>query len=142
MTDDSPTPMPCRMLRFLPFTLIVLLTGCAEDSTKNNLRVVAMENDPATLALERGYNTYIRRTFLKDRTETGIIDLKDGSSSKYWFRSHHLSHDIGGTWFRMSDGQEVYMAGYFCCEVQLPEEQLGSLAALRDFINEHDGVAP
>jgi hypothetical protein len=34
------------------------------------------------------------------------------------------------------------MAGCFCCEVLLPEEQLASLDALRQFIHAHDGVRP
>jgi hypothetical protein len=34
------------------------------------------------------------------------------------------------------------MAGGFCCEVQLPEEQFATLADLRRFIVKHDGTPP
>jgi hypothetical protein len=92
--------------------------------------------------LQRGYNDYVRRAILTDGTEVGIITCRDGSSSRYWFRSHHLTHDDGGTLFRLSDGSEVFMSGWFCCEVQLPEQQLASLVELRAFIREHHGVSP
>jgi hypothetical protein len=68
--------------------------------------------------------------------------LKDGSSAKYWFRSHHLSDDLGGTIFTMSDVSQRFMSGYFCCEVQLPDTQLASLDELRAFIREVDGERP
>lgn len=42
----------------------------------------------------------------------------------------------------MSNGETSYMGGYFCCEVQLPDEQLQSLDALKAFIQQHDGISP
>ncbi len=121
---------------------VVLLAGCASYPSKAPLRSIMQQHDPESLALVPGYNDYVRRAFLKDRTETGIIQLQDGTTSQYWFRSHHLVDDIGGTWFRMSDGTTTYMAGYFCCEVQLPEEQLKSLDDLKTFIRKHHGTSP
>lgn len=94
------------------------------------------------MQLEAGYNSYVRRTFLADGTEAGIIQMRDGATAKYWFRSHHNSEDRGGAWFSMSDGTQLFMSGYFCCEVQLPETQLASLEALRAFIRQNDGVDP
>lgn len=103
---------------------------------------IAHNNDPKKLNLENAYNTYVKRAYLEDRIEIGIIYLEDGSTSKYWFISHHISRDIGGTWFFMSDGRKEYMAGWFCCEVQLPEKQLESLSDLRKFIKKYHGEAP
>lgn len=94
------------------------------------------------MKLEPAYNDYVRRAFLPDGSETGVIQLKDGSSARYWFRSHHQSKDLGGTIFAMSDGSEKFMSGCFCCEVQLPETQLASLDALRAFIRSADGERP
>jgi hypothetical protein len=89
------------------------------------------------------YNDYVRCGILEDGTETGEIQLGDGSSARYWFRSHRLTGDeLGGTLFRLSDGSTIFLSGYFCCEVQLPEKQLASLDALRSFVREHDGVRP
>lgn len=118
-----------------------LLTGCASHSQRE-LQHVSSVSDPASLPLDRGYNDYVRRTILADGTETGIISFRDGSSSRFWFRSHHLTHDDGGTLFRLSDGTELFMSGWFCCEVQLPEQQLASLVELRAFIREHHGIKP
>ncbi|OAM89727.1 hypothetical protein AW736_11875 [Termitidicoccus mucosus] len=92
--------------------------------------------------LEAAYNSYVQRAILDDGTEAGVIHMRDGSSSRYWFRSHHRTGDMGGTWFAMSDGTRSYMAGWFCCEVQLPDDQLASLDALKKFVREHHGIAP
>ena len=120
----------------------VLLAGCAKYPTKEPLHQVMQQNDPASMKLEQAFNAYVDCVRLDDGTETGIIHLKDGTSSKYWFRSHHMCKDMGGTWFLMSDGKETYMAGWFCCEVQLPEKQMESLADLRTFIRQNDGDPP
>ena len=127
-----------RALLFIAFA--VFLAGCASRSQREVERASAF--DPVSLSLERAYNDYVRRSILADGTEAGIISCRDGSSSRYWFRSHHLTHDDGGTLFRFSDGSQVFMSGYFCCEVQFPEQQFASLAELRAFIREHGGVSP
>ncbi|NOU36944.1 MAG: hypothetical protein HOO88_09270 [Kiritimatiellaceae bacterium] len=129
------------MRTLLLIAFAVILTGCASRSQREVARV-SVASDPASLSLERGYNDYVRRAILADGTEAGVISCRDGSSSRFWFRSHHLTHDDGGTLFRFSDGTEVFMSGWFCCEVQLPEKQLASLVELRAFIREHDGISP
>ena len=129
------------MRKLLLIAFAAILTGCGSHSQREAARASAT-SDPASLSLGRGYNDYVRRSILADGTEAGIISCRDGSSSRYWFRSHHLTHDDGGTLFRLSDGTEVFMSGYFCCEVQLPEQQLASLVELRAFIREHHGVSP
>jgi len=70
------------------------------------------------------------------------IPLFTSFYSKYWFRSHHLSDDIGGTWFFMSDGTKAYIAEWFCCELQLPKQQFKSLLELKKFIKNHHGIKP
>lgn len=120
----------------------LLLAGCGGYPSKAPLRGIMQRQDPSSLKLEAAYNDYVRRAFLKDGTEVGIIRMKDGSTAKYWFRSHHQADDIGGTWFQMSDGVHVYMAGWFCCEVQLPRQQFASLGELTAFIHEHHGADP
>ena len=129
------------MRTLLLITFAVLVSGCASH-TRSDLERISTTSDPTSLALAPAFNDYVRRAHLADGTEAGIISCRDGSSSRFWFRSHHLTHDDGGTLFRFSDGTEFFMAGYFCCEVQLPEQQLASLVELRAFIREHDGVSP
>jgi hypothetical protein len=128
-----------RALLLMMFT--VLVSGCGSH-TRSDLERISAASDPASLTLAPAFNDYVRRVILADGTETGIISCRDASSSRYWFRSHHLTHDDGGTLFRFSDGTAIFMSGYFCCEVQLPEEQLASLAQLQAFIREHDGINP
>jgi hypothetical protein len=128
-----------RTLLLLAFAAILI--GCASRAQREVERASAA-SDPASLSLERSYSEYVRSTILADGTQAGIITCRDGSSSRFWFRSHHLTHDNGGTLFRFSDGAKVFMSGYFCCEVEFPEQQLASLVELRAFIREHDGVSP
>ena len=125
----------------LLITFAVLVSGCAS-RTRSDLERISTASDPTSLNLAPAFNDYVRRAILADGTEAGIISCRDGSSSRFWFHSHHLTHDDGGTLFRFSDGTELFMSGYFCCEVQLPEQQLASLVELRAFIREHHGVSP
>ena len=130
------------MKNVLFIVMAIFLGGCATYPTKAPLRNVMKQHDPALLALKPGYNDYVHRTHLKDGTEVGTIQVQDGTASQYWFRSHHRTEDIGGTWFKMSDGATLYMAGYFCCEAQFPEKQIESQNDLKAFINEHHGTKP
>lgn len=129
--------MDCRLF----IAAVGVLVGCST-STQRELERITAVSDPAALALEQGYNDYVHRSFLPGGIETGVIQCEDGASSKYWFRSHHLSDDMGGTLFHFSDGTKVFMSGWFCCEVQLPDRQFASLAQLRAFIREHNGTGP
>ena len=128
------------MRALLLITFAVLLSACSR--TRSDLERISAGSDPPSLTLERGYNDYVRRTILADGTEAGIISCRDGSSSRFWFRSHHLTDDDGGTLFRFSDGAALFMSGGFCCEVQLPEQQFASLSELRAFIQKNDGLRP
>lgn len=118
-----------------------ILAGCSS-GTRRELARISASSDPAELTLERGFNEYVCRTTLKDGTEAGIVMCRDGSSSRYWFRSHHLTNDDGGALFHLSDGTQIFMSGGFCCEVQLPDQQFASLSDLREFIRQRDGVKP
>lgn len=130
-------------IRIALLLLCSILSSCGYSPlVRWSLERISRQTDPSKLVLGSAYNDYVKRMILKHGTEVGIIQLKDGSWSKYWFRSHHLTHDIGGTVFEMNTGKRFYMAGWFCCEVQLPEKQLDSLAAFTAFINEHHGQGP
>ena len=130
------------MKRFLLLSFIIFCAGCSRYPTKAPLKRVSEKNDPSSLKLKQGYTTYVKYTHLEDGTNLGIIQMKDDSWSKYWFWSHHITDDMGGTWFVMSDGKKIYMAGYFCCEIILPEKQFENLGELRNFIKGHHGKSP
>jgi hypothetical protein len=130
------------MRRTVLVLLCLALASCQKSGSRSYLEGVRKQNDPVNMKLEAAYNDYARRAILPDGTETGVVQLKDGSTAKYWFRSHHQSNDLGTTIFAMSDGSERFMSGYFCCEVQLPDKQPASLDELRAFIDQADGQRP
>ncbi len=129
------------MRTLIIITLVVTLTGC-DSRSKRDVERASAASVPTSLPLTPGFNDYVRRAILSDGIEVGVITCRDGSSAHFWFSSHHRTRDDGCTLFRFSDGLRVFMTGYFCCEVQLPEKQFASLAELRGFIREHDGVSP
>ena len=98
--------------------------------------------NPTSLKLEKAYNPYVTNTFLDDGTEVGIIQLKDASNVKYWFKSHHITNDFGGTLFQFNNGNNIYMKGFFCCEVQLPNKQSLSKKELMKFIKYNNNIRP
>ncbi len=107
--------------------------------------LASARHDPASVVLELpGTLASIRRTQLKDNIEAGLITLGDGARVRYWFCSHHLvrAGDPGATLFRLPDGSDLWMDGYFCCEMDPPEESLVSVAALRSFAPAMDGQSP
>lgn len=123
------------------FAMILASTGCGAGS-KGDVDASAAKNDPAKLSLSPGGNPYAKRKLLPDGTETGIITLGDGEQVKYWFKSHHLGHDIGCTRFEFVDGTSVHLNGWFCCEVLFPNPQLADRSALKRFVAAHDGKSP
>jgi hypothetical protein len=126
----------------LPLLALSLLLSACGASPEKQLETSRSEADPASLELKPGYNDYVQRSFLKDGTEVGIVKFKDGSSSRYWFRASHLTGDLAASLFHLSDGTKLMMNGGFCCEVQLPKEQLASLDELRMFVKKNEGIRP
>ena len=116
-----------------------------QTQSRRKVLLAASLHDPSALALELpGAHASIRRTHLKDHIEAGLITLGDGSRVRYWFCSHHLvdGGDLGATLFRLPDGTDLWMDGYFCCEMDPPEESLVSVAELRSFAAVMDGRNP
>ena len=117
------------------------MVGCSQ--TISTLREAKNEHPISGLELEDGYNEYVRRAFLmEEKIECGRIRFADSDYADYWFQSHHMTDDAGYTLFTFSDGKDKTMEGWFCCEVQLPEEQLKDKNELMAFIAEHDGFQP
>ena len=129
------------MKRLLSMAILLLLLGCGEKS-REAVDIAATEIDPTKIELESASTAYSKRKFLDTGIETGMITLGDGETVRYWFQSHHHSDDIGCTRFQFSDGSVRYLHGGFCCEVELPKEQIASRAELAEFIADKDGLAP
>ena len=57
-------------------------SALASDLIWREVERVSSTADPASLSLEPGFNTYVRRAILPDHTETGIIQCRDGTFGK------------------------------------------------------------
>ncbi len=60
-----------------------------------------------------------------------------------FYHTISLTTEYGGTIFEMPDGSKEFIKGYFCCEVQLPND--GRFEDARVFMEEmkrHNGVHP
>jgi hypothetical protein len=120
---------------------ILIVAGCASYPTRNALEPISNKLRPEQAQLEPSYNSYVQRAF-SENTEYGIINILDGSKVYYWFRSHHLMDDMGGTLFEFPDHKIYYMAGWFCCEAQFPDVPFKNLSELKEFILNHHGISP
>ncbi|MFC5270699.1 hypothetical protein [Adhaeribacter terreus] len=98
---------------------ISLLISCQNKTEKELLGFI--ENNKFNYTnLERGYNENVERKF-KRSVEYGIIKFPNHDTVKYWFLSHHIANDgYGGTVFELPNKEKKFIKGYFCCEVQLP----------------------
>jgi len=78
----------------------------------------------------------------------GYLHLKNGEKIKFWFLSHHLVDDIGGTIYEFPNGEREFCSGMHCCEVQFYEfggeslEELKNSTNFRKYIKENDGIRP
>ncbi|MES2658438.1 MAG: hypothetical protein V4689_07455 [Verrucomicrobiota bacterium] len=107
-------------------------------SARIRVDLAAMKYDPTSQKLRGSYPPLIRSTANSDKSQTGLVTLSDGENVKFWFISHHVS-DPGCTRFDFRDGTHKYMRGsYFCCEVQIPEDEVRTRQDLITFIEKHD----
>ena len=97
----------------------VLLTSCGSGTESELNRLRDRESCDFT-DLEPGYDQNTQRNFTDEGIEFGKVVFENGDYVKYWFKSHHLAEDGGGTLFAFSDGETRFLPGYFCCEVMLP----------------------
>ncbi len=137
-----------RMLRAFHTVLMIfvagLLVGCSSQ-TERDLRVLSKMIDPATtttLTVMDWSPAYVKRTSLPDLTEIGIVTCTDGGTAKYWFRSHHLAEDLGGTLFQFSDGRVMFQEGWSCCNLEIPATPFATLDELAAYVKKYDGVSP
>jgi hypothetical protein len=118
------------------------IAGADRPDSRVLVRELARTTDPLSMDLQPGFASYMRTAHLPDGTECGVFSTTDHSHIQYWFASHHLTRDLGSTLFRFADGSERVMAGYFCCELQLPEAGFRDEKAVHAFIDHNDGKMP
>lgn len=77
----------------------------------------------------------------------GFLHLKNGEKIKFWFLSHHMVDDIGGTIYEFPNGEREFCSGMHCCEVQFYEyneerDELKNSHNFRKYIQENSGIRP
>lgn len=132
-------------MKYLVMSIVLVLCSCRMPGDRDSRKMVdstAAKYDPAEMELQQGYNDFLRYKLVGEDVQAGTVRLKDGEVVKFWFASHHLTSDMGTTRFDFADGKVVYFKGYFCCEVQLPEENFTSRKELLDFLSKNDEAMP
>ena len=100
--------------------------------------LAAMRCDPSTLKMSSTYRPLIQSASISADLQAGLVTLPDGEKVKFWFVSHHVAGP-GCARFDFSDGTRRYMMGsYFCCEGQIPGEEVKNRNDLIAFIEAHD----
>lgn len=133
-----------RRVRWCVLLLMaVLVCGCARrERSRSRVDRASVTWEPEKLELVKGFNSYVRVGKDVRDCEVGVIQIANGERVKFWFVSHHQSHDWGCTKFLFSDGTVRYLDGAFCCEVQLASEQPKDRAGLNAFLDTREGINP
>jgi hypothetical protein len=128
-------------MKYFALILICLLASCTTE-TERELRAVQNKTNLDSVYRKVSYQNIWTNT-TKSGIEYGYIVFKNNDTVKYWFQSHHLSNDLGGTLFEFPAGETEFIEGYFCCEVWLPND--GNFDNAESFLKkmrELDGSAP
>ena len=78
----------------------------------------------------------------------GIIETGNEEQVKFWFLTHHATPgEIGDTIYEFPTGEQSFCAGYHCCEVQFPDDELKDgrfpdVAALKAHLTSTAGSSP
>lgn len=108
--------------------------------SRRALDKTALRLSPDNLKLESHRNSQVSSTVI-DGIQIGRINIENQFVT-FWYRSHHISDDIGSTRFEFSDGSVHYLDGYFCCDVSIPASSLQTKSDLLAFIEAKNGVSP
>lgn len=132
-------------MKYLYIVSMLLLhcTSCSF-STKRLLKQTRKEQPIIVQELNKGFDKNVMRAFYDNGVEYGIITFPNKDTVNYWFLSHHIAaYGSGGTLFEYPKNKLTFIKGYFCCEVQLPQN--GNFENANEFLNtmkELDGINP
>ena len=121
-----------------------LLSSCTSESERILSEKIANEKFHFN-KLNKGIHNISYQ--LKDNVQYGLIDLEDGVQIKFWFLTHHVTSDIGGTIYEYPNGERQFCSGLHCCEVKFYENgNLGKIfkdiEEFKMFVLERDGIRP
>ena len=128
------------MMKNIVFILVFLCVSCTSESEK--ILETKLSEQFFNFENIQHKNQNIVYNFL-DNIQYGIITLKDGKKVKFWFLSHHLTSDKGGTIYEFPNGEKIFYSGMHCCEVQFYQpESLVNLKTFKKYLDNNNGIAP
>jgi hypothetical protein len=140
--DKISTYFRCMKIIIIIIFCASFLTSCS-NKTEQYLRAVHQADTLNFAILKDGYDKNTQNAITQDGLEYGKIAFPNKDTVKYLFMSHHGAEDIGGTLFVLPNGESKFIKGYFCCEVQLPNDgNFSSAEALMNEMEKLDGTEP
>lgn len=124
--------------------LIVVLGSCTTKTERILRNKLNTENyDFSKLKSGVGNVRYAK----KDNVQFGIIRLENNDTIKFWFLTHHITNDKGGTIYEFPNGKKEFYSGFHCCEVQFIKNGIEPIkfsdsADFKKFVEKYDGVKP
>jgi hypothetical protein len=128
------------MRKIFYFCLIGLLSSCVSKSENNINQILSTSKFDFNNLKDKLHNVAYKST---DSIQFGTITLLNKEKVKFWFLTHHLTSDIGGTVYEFPDGEREFYSGYHCCEVQFYDStKLIDLVTFKSFLKETNGINP
>ncbi|UUV22127.1 hypothetical protein [Paenimyroides aestuarii] len=123
------------------FGLMLLCISCSSESEKFLEERLAKENfDFSDL---KPKNNWLQSNLSNSGVEYGIISLNNAQKVKFWFVSHHLISDKGGTIYEFPDGEKKFISGMHCCEVLFNDtESLRDLSTFKNYLEANNRLKP
>lgn len=120
------------------FLWVASFVSCTSESEK--ILNEKLAKDQFDFSKCKGYFDGIKWE-LKDGIQYGTITFKDRQSVKFWFLSHHISGDDGGTVYEFPDSTKHFYGGLHCCEVQF-DSIFNNFKDFQSYIDKYEGVRP
>lgn len=123
------------------FGLILLCTSCTSESERFLEEKLSKEVFDFTKL--KAKSKLVASNISNDGVEYGIITLKNNQQIKFWFVSHHIMSDKGGTIYEFPNREREFVSGMHCCEVQFHDaNSLKDLSAFQNYIKTKNGTKP
>ena len=123
------------------FGLMILCISCTSESERFLEEKLSKEVFDFTKL--KAKSKLVASNISNDGVEYGIITLKNNQQIKFWFVSHHIMSDKGGTIYEFPDGEKIFISGMHCYEVQFHDaNSLKDLPAFQNYIEPKNGTKP
>ncbi|MCX2745593.1 hypothetical protein OO013_17055 [Mangrovivirga sp. M17] len=136
--------MKSKYLYILVVCLLGFFSSCTSESER--ILIAKVENEEFDFTRLKMGNDSISAD-LQENIQYGLIHLQNGEQIKFWFVTHHLTSDIGGTIYEYPNGERQFCSGLHCCEVQfyeqgLPGKTFKNTDEFKLYVTERNGIKP